>query len=163
IPVAMMAVGIWLVARHFGDEAPVVPTHRIIGIVLAYLGILILMQYIDTYSYINPDNSLVTMDVLQKIWLPLAIARGSGGRWAGPYLYFLLAASVTEFGAFLAGVGLLIFGTMFILNISAAELTMIIVSVGRSFADARQRRAQRRAQAAAPGLEQLTAEAVAAP
>ncbi len=161
IPIAMMAVGIWLVARHFGDEAPVVPTHRIIGIVLAYVGVLILMQYIDTYSYINSDGSIVTIDVLQKVWLPLSIARGSGGGWVGANLYFLLASNVTEYGAFLAAVGLLIFGAMFILNISAAELTMIVVSIGRSFADAQQRRAQRRAQAAAPGLEQITAEAAA--
>jgi DNA segregation ATPase FtsK/SpoIIIE-like protein len=159
IPIAMMAIGIWLIARHFGDEAPVVPSTRIFGIVLLYVGVLVLMQYIDTYSYVNKDGSLVTIDALQTVWLPISIARGSGGGWVGANLYFLLASNFTEYGAFLSAVFLLVVGTMFILSISAAELAMIVISVGRSFGDARQRRAQRRAQTAAPDLEQLTAEA----
>ncbi len=162
VPVAMMAVGIWLIARHFGDEAPVIPSTRLFGIGLVYVGVLILMQYIDTYSYVNSDGSVVTMAALQAVWLPISIARGSGGGWIGANLYYILASNITEYGAFMAAAFLLVVGTMFILSISAAELTMIVISVGRSFTDARQRRAQRRAQTAAPGLEQLTAE-VAAP
>ncbi len=163
IPVAMMVVGVWLIARHFGDDAPVVPTTRIIGIVMLYLGILVLMQFIDTFSYINPDGGSPTLQTLKDGWLPVAIDRGSGGGWVGANLYYLLVANITEFGAFFAMIGWLVIGAMFTLSISAAELAMIVISVGRSFGDARHQRAQRRAAALAALQAQQMATGVAAP
>ncbi|MEO8612462.1 MAG: DNA translocase FtsK [Chloroflexota bacterium] len=164
IPAAMMVVGVWLIARHFGEEAPVVPTMRIIGIVMVYIGILMLMQYIDTFSYISPNNSPVDLASLRDVWLPIAIGRHSGGGMIGANLYYILASNITEYGAFFAMIGWLIVGIMFTLSISAAELAMIIISVGRSFGTARKQRATRRAAAmAALQAQQMTALPAAAP
>jgi DNA segregation ATPase FtsK/SpoIIIE-like protein len=159
IPVAMLAVGVWLIARHFGEEAPVVPRMRIFGLVIFFTGMLLVMQFIDSFGYVNPDGSPVTLDVLRNVWLPLAIERGTGGGWLGAELYYTLVSNLTEAGAFFAIVGWMIVGVMFTLGISAAELAMIAISWVRGLGDARQRRAQRRIQAQAIPLEQLTTQA----
>jgi DNA segregation ATPase FtsK/SpoIIIE-like protein len=158
IPVAMMIVGVWLIARHFGEEAPVVPTMRVIGVVMVYIGVLMALQYIDSFSYYGNSNGAVTMDSLRDVWLPIAIGRHSGGGMVGANLYYLLASNITEYGAFFATIGWLIVGIMFTLSISAAEMAMIIISVGRSFSTARKQRATRRAAAmAALQAQQMTA------
>jgi DNA segregation ATPase FtsK/SpoIIIE-like protein len=159
IPVAMLAVGIWLIARHFGEEAPVIPRMRVFGLAIFFTGMLLVMQFIDSFGYVNPDGSPVTLEVLRNVWLPLAIERGTGGGWLGAELYYTLVSNLTEAGAFFAIVGWIIVGVMFTLGISAAELAMIAISWVRGLGDARQRRAQRRAQAQAIPLEQLTAQA----
>ena len=158
IPVAMLAVGVWLIARHFGEEAPVVPTMRVIGIVMVYIGLLVVMQYIDTFSYVSSNNSPVDLASLRDVWLPIAIGRHSGGGMIGANLYYTLASNITEYGAFFATIGWLIVGIMFTLSISAAEMAMIIISVGRSFGTAQKQRAARRAAAmAAIQAQQMTA------
>jgi DNA segregation ATPase FtsK/SpoIIIE-like protein len=162
IPIAMMAVGLWLVARHFGDEPPVVPTTRIIGIVMIYIGILLVMQFIDTFNYVG-SRTVTNLDEL-KLQMQYSYERlGAGGGWLGAQLYYLLVANITEFGAFFAMLGWLVIGFMFTLSISAAELAMIIISIGRSFNDNRKQRAQRRAAAAAALQAAQLAAATAAP
>ncbi|MEZ4668105.1 MAG: DNA translocase FtsK [Anaerolineae bacterium] len=162
IPVAMLVVGIWLIARHFGEEAPVVPRNRIIGIIITYIGLLVMLQFIDTFSYLNPDGSPTDVSSLRNVWLPISIARGTGGGQIGAEIYYFLVSNVTEIGAFFMILLMLIIGVMFTLDIGAAEMAMIIIGNIRSLQDARQRRQQQRATAAAASLEELTGQATAA-
>ncbi len=156
IPIAMAVAGGWLIARHFGEDAPVVPRERIIGVIMTFIGILLAMQFFDTFNgeYYGEIVSLADL----RVKLELASNLGRGGGWIGGQLYYLLVANITEFGAFFAMVGWLIVGLMFTLSISAAELAMIMVSFFRSFNVARRQRAARRAAKAAElAAAQLTA------
>jgi S-DNA-T family DNA segregation ATPase FtsK/SpoIIIE len=162
IPVAMLAVGIWLIARHFGEEAPVVPGSRIIGIVITYAGLLVALQYIDTFTYVDQFGNPTSLDSLRNVWLPISIGRGSGGGTVGAELYYFLVSNLTEIGAFVGMVGILIIGIMFTLQISAAELAMIVIGSMRSFQDTVQQRGQARAQKRAASLELLAEQARAA-
>jgi S-DNA-T family DNA segregation ATPase FtsK/SpoIIIE len=159
IPIVMLAVGIWLIARHFGEQAPVIPRNRIVGIILTYFGGLILLQFIDSFSYIDLQTGLAPdLNALRRIYLPLAISRGTGGGSIGAELYYLLVSNFTEYGAFFMMVLVLVIGIMFTLDIGAAQLAMIIIGNLRGIGDAWQRRAQeRQARAAEAALQQLTA------
>ncbi len=158
----MLMVGVWLIARHFGENAPVVPRKRIIGLVIGYIAVLTLMSYVDTFNFVgsravsNFQELSIQMDLSLKVY-------HTGGGQIGWEIYYFLVANVTEAGAFFMILLLLIIGAMFTLDIGAAELAMIAISNVRSFQDTRQRRAQARAQAAAISLEQLTAQAPPAP
>ena len=44
IPLSLLAVGIWLLLRTFGDRLPHLEVEQIFGIVFLYLALLILMQ-----------------------------------------------------------------------------------------------------------------------
>ncbi len=44
------AIGVWLILRHFGDEAPVISRTRLIGMAMLFLGGLVLAQFIDRSS-----------------------------------------------------------------------------------------------------------------
>ncbi|MBI1278735.1 MAG: DUF87 domain-containing protein [Anaerolineaceae bacterium] len=162
IPVAMLIVGVWLIARHFGENAPVIPRKRIIGIVITYIALLTFMSYIDTFNFVgsravhNFQELAVQMDLSLK-------AYKTGGGEIGWEIYYFLVANVTEAGAFFMILLMFIIGIMFTLDIGAAELAMIVISNVRSFQDTRQRRAQQRQAAAAASLEQLTAQAASPP
>ncbi len=155
IPVAMLMVGIWLIARHFGDSAPVIPRKRIIGLVIGYVAVLTLMSYVDTFNFVGA-RAVHNFQEL-ALQMQLSLQGQTGGGRIGWEIYYFLVSNVTEAGAFFMIVLLLIISSMFTLDIGAAELAMIVISNVRTFQDTRQRRAQQR-QAAAASLEQLTAQ-----
>ncbi|MDL1886205.1 hypothetical protein FBR01_21530, partial [Anaerolineae bacterium CFX8] len=144
IPLVMLAIGVWLIARHFGDEAPVVERMRIVGMVMLYLGILILLQFIDAFSYEGVSN----LNQL-RVQLELSWTFGRGGGWLGAQLYFLMVSNITEIGAFFVALGWLIVSIMLTADVSFYQLAAFFISAGRSFQDARQHRAQARAAEAA--------------
>lgn len=149
IPLAMLGVGIWLIARHFGEEAPVVPTTRIIGIVTLFIGILLVLMMIETMNYTVENGRPVRNPYELRLQMKLSWeAYGAGGGWVGAQLYDILVTNFTEAGAFFATVGWIVIGMMFTFSISVAELTVIIISVGRSLGEAVGRRRQQRAAAA---------------
>ena len=141
VPLVMFAAGLWLVVRHFGDRSPVIDPVRLSGIGLLYLSLMVVFQYVDSY------RSLYTFSALDD-FLALSIADGRGGGWVGAQLYKALVTSFTEIGGLFILLGAIIIGVMLLLRISASELAVFIISIGRSFNDARRRRAQRRAAAA---------------
>ena len=141
VPLAMFAAGLWLVVRHFGDRSPVIDLVRLSGVGLLYLSLLVVFQYVDSY------RSLYTFSALDD-FLALSIADGRGGGWLGAQLYKALVTSFTEIGGLFILLGAIIIGVMLLLRISASELAVFIISIGRSFNDARRRRAQQRAAAA---------------
>ncbi len=138
VPIAMLAVGVWLIARHFGDEAPVVAPSRIAGIIIAFLGILVLLQYIETFSYTNVTSLADLQLRLEGSWL-----YGRGGGYIGGQLYYLLVSNITELGAFFALVAWLVIGIMLTFDLSLRDLALVTIGTWRSFSDARQRRSQR--------------------
>ncbi|NWG16126.1 MAG: hypothetical protein HXY41_05780, partial [Chloroflexi bacterium] len=144
IPLVMLAIGIWLIARHFGDEAPVVERMRIIGLVMLYLGVLIFLQFIDSFSYEGVTN----LNQL-RVQLELSWTFGRGGGWLGAQVYFLMVSNITEIGAFFVALGWLIVSIMLTADVSFYQLAAFFISAGRSFRDARQHRAQARAAEAA--------------
>ncbi len=161
IPVAMLMIGVWLIARHFGENAPVVPTKRIIGVTILYIGVLTLMSYIDTFNFVG-SRAVHNFSEL-SMQMQVSLNYRTGGGLIGWNIYYFLVSNVTEAGGFFMILLILIIGSMFTLDIGAAELAMIVISNVRGFRDARQRRAQQRQAAAAASLEQLTAQAASAP
>ncbi|MBI5671549.1 MAG: DUF87 domain-containing protein [Chloroflexi bacterium] len=157
IPLAMLAAGVWLIARHFGDEAPVIDRTRLIGVVVLYLGLLIFLQFVESFSYAGVTN-LAQL----RVQLELSSAFGRGGGGIGAQLYYLLVANVSEIGAFFVTVGWLLVGVMLTANLSFYQLAVFLISAGRSFRDARARRAQARAaeQAAKALAAQQTAPGI---
>jgi S-DNA-T family DNA segregation ATPase FtsK/SpoIIIE len=153
IPLAMLLVGVWLIARHFGEEAPVIPTMRIVGSVVLYVGLLVAFQFVDSFSYKD-----ATLASLKNVWLEISWRRQSGGGMLGGQLYYLLVANFTDVGSFFIIIAWLIVGVMITFSISAAEMTIFIISAVRSFKDAVQRRAHARAtQRAALAAQQAAA------
>ena len=141
VPLVMFAAGLWLIVRHFGDRAPVIDPVRLSGVALLYLSAMVIFQYIDSY------RSLYTFSALDD-FLQLSILDGRGGGWVGAQLYKLLVTSFTEIGGVFILIGAIVIGIMLLLRISASELAVFLISIGRSFNDARRRRAQKRAAAA---------------
>ncbi|MBZ0298562.1 MAG: hypothetical protein K8J31_02425, partial [Anaerolineae bacterium] len=143
VPVIMFAIGIWLIIRHFGDEAPIVDPVRLVGIGLIYVGILLLFQFMESF---NPEYSGINLRNLDELRLQLELSYmlGRGGGWLGAELYYLLVANIGEAGMVVSMAGLLLIGTMLTVRVSAAELAIFFISIWRSFVDAQRRRSQTR-------------------
>ncbi|MBZ0280028.1 MAG: hypothetical protein K8L97_04760 [Anaerolineae bacterium] len=157
IPAAMLAIGIWLIARHFGEQAPVVPTTRIIGIVMVYIGALALLMFAETFNY-SGDRRVTNLQELRLQMKWSWEIFHTGGGWVGAQLYDILVTNIGEIGAFFGMIGWLVVGLMFTFSLSVAEIAVIVMSVGRSFGQAVSRRQERKAAAAtAMTTEQMAA------
>lgn len=137
VPLSMFAVGIWLIIRHFGENAPTIELQRIVGIGMLFVGLLILFQYLETF------NPVYDGDV--EFFRYYVRETGRGGGAIGTELYLFIVDNIGELGGIFVVTGWFVISIMFITMTSAAELAVIIISVWRSFQIARQRRAQRRA------------------
>jgi DNA segregation ATPase FtsK/SpoIIIE-like protein len=159
VPFTMFAAGLWLIIRHFGDQAPVIQPTRIIGLAIVYIGMLVLFQYGESFNdlYRGIDPSNLTELQLQ---LEISYTLGRGGGWLGAQLYLLLVTNITEYGMVVSVIGMIFIGAMLLLRISAAEIAVFFISIGRSFFAARQRRVQ--ARQAAARLAAAQAAAIAA-
>ena len=51
VPVTMFATGLWLIVRHFGEEAPTIDPVRLAGVALAFLAALVFFQFIESINY----------------------------------------------------------------------------------------------------------------
>jgi S-DNA-T family DNA segregation ATPase FtsK/SpoIIIE len=138
VPIAMFAIGLWLVVRHFGEQAPIVDLVRIWGVVMGYLGLLVLFQFVDAFNYRVPIQDLpIQLELSAEVF-------HAGGGHVGGYLYYLLVSNVTEIGGFLMLVGWMVISVMFLTRTSASELAVSIISIWRGFNTAVERRAVRR-------------------
>ncbi len=160
VPIVMFVVGVWLIVRHFGDEAPVVDPVRVSGIALLYLGILLLLQFLQTFKVGFSGIDLTTPDGM-ALAQQLSETYGGDGGYIGRQMYFFLVTNVTEAGMFVTMVGLIMIGVMLVLRITAAELAIFFISLWRSFIDAQRRRAQTREARARMAAQQLAAAAEA--
>jgi DNA segregation ATPase FtsK/SpoIIIE-like protein len=152
VPVTMLAIGMWLIVRHFGENAPTIDPIRVVGVVLAFVALLILFQYIDSLSY--PSNMPIGLLELrlQQAW---DIEKAGGGA-VGAALYYFLIRNVTEIGGiFVVGFVFLVAG-MLITRSSASDMLTQGVGVARNTrANLQQRAINQRAQ------RQLKAQQVA--
>lgn len=139
VPVMMFAVGAWLIGRHFGENAPTISVQRLAGLGMAFVGLLLLFQYLEMF---NPIYSTVDSQTLEVFLEEFTIKRGQGGGLVGSQMYLLLVRNITEVGGVFVLIGWFVISLMLITGTSAAELAMISVSTYRNFQIARQRRAQ---------------------
>ena len=184
VPVGMFAVGMWLIVRHFGDEPPTVDPLRLAGSALAFLGVLALLQYLDSLGYtaVMPGipacraaNSPACVDALVQ----MSYQSARGGGVIGGWLYSALVNTLTELGGVVGVTLMLTVGAMFITRSSTTELAMAAISLWRGartragqVATARRAarmQAQQQMPLAAPGhvrkpdAPQLPGQAAAAP
>ena len=143
VPLALFAIGVWLIVRHFGADAPVIDPLRLTGIVLAYVGLLLFFQFVDSF---NPNYS--SIDLSDPVRLRLQLERswnaGRGGGSAGAGLYYFLVTSLGEVGMLVTMAGLLLIGAMLALQISAADLAAVSSSLWRRAGVLRARHARER-------------------
>lgn len=145
----IFAVGVWLILRHFGDEAPVIPRTRLIGLVMLFLGIMVAAQYIDAFQYKVGANQDY-LGTVKTVFLPIAYSLGRGGGWIGGEIYFQLLSNFGEIGGFMVMVGWILVSIMLALSLSASDMAVVVISNARNLGDVlRQRNQQRAAQRAA--------------
>ncbi|MCA9907321.1 MAG: DUF87 domain-containing protein [Anaerolineae bacterium] len=162
VPLVMLAWGIWLLIRHFGDDAPTLQVQRVIGLAVLFITVLTLMQFVESWSYNIQDPNYLT--ALREVYLPWSYEQGRGGGLIGGEIYYFLLSNFTEWGGFALLFIPLIVGIMLSLSISAAELAMILVSNVRNMRDRAHQRSIRVAAERAQRDEQqraLTAQSQA--
>ncbi|MFW5772409.1 MAG: DNA translocase FtsK 4TM domain-containing protein, partial [Phototrophicaceae bacterium] len=154
VPIAMAAAGVWLIVRHFGDEAPVIDPVRLAGVTMGYVGLLMVFMFIETWS----DFYRTATQSDFHLYVAISVREGRGGGWVGAELYALLVTNFGEISAFVFVFGWLIVSIMLMTRTSAAELAVFVISVWRSLRIALQHRAQRSAAIAAEKRAALTAQ-----
>ena len=136
LPVTMFSIGMWLIVRHFGKEPPTVDPTRLSGLALGFLGILVLFQYIDSFSYgdaiarfdscRNPTNPACIEALVHQSYLA-----GRGGGVIGGWSYSALVNNLTELGGFVVMLMVMTFSAMMITRSSMAELAVVAIGAGR--------------------------------
>ncbi len=150
LPIGMFALGLWLIARHFGDQAPVIDLLRLGGLAAAFLGVLILFQFVDSLNYGSAMGGLESCrdpaaSACVNALVQAAYQAGRGGGLIGGWLYSALVNSLTEIGAFVAVFMILTIATMMLTRSSVAELALAAVGMSRGLrARASQYAAKRR-------------------
>ncbi|RMF76146.1 MAG: DNA translocase FtsK [Chloroflexi bacterium] len=158
-PLAMFAVGIWLIKRHFGDEAPTLEITRAIGFVVGFLGVLTLFQFIDSFNYTTLSDLRTLRFELDLAWMD----RMAGGGWIGAQIYYFMVVNLGEIESFVILLGWLVISLMLILSLSAGELAVVTISIWRSFHDAIARRSERRRVARQAAAAEIPALRVSKP
>ena len=175
VPATMFAVGMWLIVRHFGDDAPTVDPLRLAGIVIGFIGVLTLFQYMESFNYIEaiPDaqaqrietcsldfQDSCTEDIRNLAECDVAVTPGcleglvkysyeesAGGGLVGGWLYLTLVSNLTEIGGFVVVAMVLTFALMMMTRLSMAEIAVVFIGIGRSLRTSMaQNAARRRAQ-----------------
>ena len=136
-PATMFAIGMWLIIRHFGDQAPILDPLRISGLALAFLGALVLFQYLDSFSYAEfigafTQCSNSSSPACIEALVQQSYESGRGGGLVGGWLYSALVINLTELGGFVMVVMVLTFATMMITRSSMAEIAVVTISLSRS-------------------------------
>ncbi len=157
----LFAVGVWLLARHFGDEAPSVSTIRIVGFAMTMIAGLTAAQFIDASNYVVGVNQDY-LNTVRNVFLPIAYNLGRGGGYVGGEVYYLMLSNFGEVGGFLVVVLVLIIGMMLLFNLSIADFAVIVISNLRNIRDAYSRRSQRVSAVRMEKMRALDAAAMAA-
>lgn len=136
LPLTMLAIGIWLIVRHFGDEPPIIDPLRTAGAVMAFLGALVLLQYFDSLSYTAvmpsiPACANATSPACIEGLVQSSYLQARGGGVIGGWLYSALVTALTEMGGLVAVGMLLTVGAMLITRSSTTELALAGISLWR--------------------------------
>ena len=143
VPITMFAVGMWLIVRHFGDQAPLIDPIRLAGMIIAFVGALVLFQFGESLTYAG--DSYCTPDCIRGL-VESSYLGGRGGGLIGGWIYQVLVINLTEVGGFVIVAMALTFATMMITRLSMAELSTVLIGATRSMrGNMAQRAAKRRA------------------
>jgi DNA segregation ATPase FtsK/SpoIIIE, S-DNA-T family len=83
IPVFLIAVGLWLVLRSFGDRLPTPDPEQVVGIVMGFFVVLTTMQWVATLAW--PEMSTRDLSRLGRGGGLLgALLLDTGRQWLGP-------------------------------------------------------------------------------
>jgi S-DNA-T family DNA segregation ATPase FtsK/SpoIIIE len=144
VPLAMLPLGIWLIMLRAGEDTPVVDTTRVIGVVLLYLCLLTLFQFIHAADYeVGAGQDYLT--VVREVFLPISADLGRGGGRVGGLIYYQLISNLTEIGGFLVLLMTMLVSIMLATSLSLSQIGLILIGMWRGFDDARRRWAVRRA------------------
>ena len=132
VPATMFAIGMWLIIRHFGDQAPTVDPIRLAGVVIAFLGILILFQFAESFSY---ARFIAVVGRCQeecvRILAQNSYQSGRGGGFVGAWIYLALVTNLTEVGGFIVVLMVLTFAAMMTTRMSMAEIAVVTIGFAR--------------------------------
>jgi S-DNA-T family DNA segregation ATPase FtsK/SpoIIIE len=145
VPLALGAVGFWLIVRHFGEDAPEIDFVRVAGALSGYLAFLVCMMILETFT-----NPYYSSEILQSVNAPQwwdkitseTVAKGHGGGHVGLFLYNILVNNIGEIGTIVAVIGWVVISFMLLTRTTAAELAVIVISAFRSWRANLQQRAQ---------------------
>ena len=160
VPVAGLVVGIWLIVRHFGDEAPTVDMERVFGISLLYVSGLVSAHFLYSFQLANIVSYEHLMFEIRRTWLDPSIIPAGGGMIGG-YIYLLLVSYIGEVLGFTVALFGVVVGIMFIADLSLSEIAIIIVGLWRSFRDSQRRSTERKAVVRAQRIAQRQAQIAA--
>jgi DNA segregation ATPase FtsK/SpoIIIE-like protein len=175
VPIAMFLVGMWLIVRHFGDDAPTIDPIRLSGVIIGFIAVLSLFQYVESFNYIEAipkalntrisecsaefvDGCTAEIQSLSECQVSItsgcleelvkySYRESNGGGLVGGWLYLTLVNTITEIGGFVFVAMVLTFAVMMITHLSMAEIAVVFIGVGRSFRTSMaQNAAKRRAQ-----------------
>ncbi len=140
-PITMFAIGLWLIVRHFGDQAPMIDPLRLAGALCAFIGLLVLFQYGESLSYAGDSycGPECVRGLVERSYLG-----GRGGGLIGGWIYQVLVINLTELGGFVIVAMVLTFATMMITRLSMAELASVTIGLTRDLRDNMAQRAARR-------------------
>ena len=141
-PITMFALGVWLIMRYFGEEAPLMDLRRGAGALLLYCSLLVILQFFETFTSAYANVDLAEPSTL-RIPLELTWTLKRAGGWLGTQLYLLLLTTVGELGALFVVVGAILLGTRFASEVSTYEMARWSMGAWRRGAE---RRAARRAE-----------------
>ena len=140
VPLTMAAIGLWLIVRHFGENAPEIDPVKVGGVVMLYVGGLMAFTFIETF---HPLYSMATQDNFY-LFVENSIINGRGGGLVGGEIYSTLLVNFGEISAIVFMIGWMVVALMLTTGTSAAELAIFVISIWRSFQISMQHRAQRR-------------------
>ena len=142
-PITMFALGVWLILRYFGEEAPLMDLRRGAGALLLYLSLLTILQFFETftsaYAYVDLADPATLRVPLELTW---TLKRAGG--WLGTQLYLLLVMTVGELGALFVVLGAILLGVRFASEVSTYEMARWALSGWRRWAEHRATRQEAR-------------------
>lgn len=138
VPITFGAVGVFLLVTRFGDTPPEIDMVRLAGVVLGYLALLTLFQYIEVLG----DNYQCDLDCFRIVVQHYGVGRGGGV--VGMNIHLFLIENVGELGGFVFLLGWMLVAGMLITRTTATELMVLGISLYRSFRVSWQHQAQRR-------------------
>ncbi len=158
VPIAMFASGAFLIARHFGDNAPTIDPWVLGGVVLFCFCLLTTFQFVESFNY--PPH--INFDMLAE-FVNISVQLRSGGGLIGGQAYLFLVQNFTEIGGFF----ILLFGyisSLFLMtDLSVAGVILFVVGVWRSFRTSTHQRAEARRARAMLAAQQANAISVSRP
>lgn len=147
VPITLFVIGMWLIVRHFGDEPPVIDVLRVVGIVVGFITLLAIFQYIDAFSYreVVPDATDPAFNDLLKMRVDLSWRKlQDGGGAIGGQLYLFLINSVSELGGIFVLIFAAILSFMLITRKTAEDVSIMTRSMYRHNRDRLQHQATAR-------------------